>query len=177
MKITLRLHTLALLLVGLCACGTPDPQTDPELPMVRPEDVSAEVNQWLSDATELQIYSLNPRPSSMEDKELASREHFHDYAILGHATIRDRKRAREILNLVYRGIHESDGTVAACFDPRHGIRATSGERTVDFVICYECLSMHIHHGTQQESATTTRGPQVEMDAIWKQAGLSLVPRH
>ena len=43
--------------------------------------------------------------------------------MLRRAEIGPAAQQREILELVERGIRESDGTIAACFDPRHGIRA------------------------------------------------------
>lgn len=34
--------------------------------------------------------------------------------------------------------------MAACFDPRHGVRAVHGGHTVDLVICFECLSLKVY---------------------------------
>lgn len=169
----MKLLFLSLTCVLFFACGTPEPVTDPDQPLNRPEEIDEGLNRILSDAQDVEIFSLNPMRSQMEDPAVAALPHFHDYAILDSKRVDGRERARELLNLVYRGIHESDGTVAACFNPRHGIRVHSKDEHVDFVICYECLSMHIHRGEQQDSALTTEGPLAEINGFWVAEGLVL----
>ena len=45
-----------------------------------------------------------------------------------------RRDQRRILAVIYEGIRDSKGMVAACFNPRHGVRATRGEDVVELVI-------------------------------------------
>ena len=33
--------------------------------------------------------------------------------------------------------------MAACFNPRHGIRVTRNEKEADFVICFECAQVEV----------------------------------
>jgi hypothetical protein len=45
-----------------------------------------------------------------------------------------------------KAIPKGDLMLAACFFPRHGIRATVGKQNVDFVICFECSMVYIYRG-------------------------------
>ena len=65
--------------------------------------------------------------------------HFRGYAILGKVEITDPAARQEIVKAVLDGISESDGTVASCFWPRHGVQVLTNGKAVDYVICYECL--------------------------------------
>ena len=71
---------------------------------------------------------------------------FHDYPILGSVELTNASECAELIRLLYRTIHEDDGMRAACFHPRHGIRAERGDRVADWVICFECLSMDVKDG-------------------------------
>ena len=66
---------------------------------------------------------------------------FHGYKITGRAALSDAGKRKALGELVLRGIRESDGRQAKCFEPRHGIRFEQDEKVLELVICYECLSI------------------------------------
>jgi hypothetical protein len=66
-----------------------------------------------------------------------------------------------------------DGSIAACFEPRHGIRAETEAGSVDFVICFQCLSMKIYHNGEASSALTASTPGDDLTRIWATAGLTI----
>jgi hypothetical protein len=57
-----------------------------------------------------------------------------------------------------RGHRRSLLQSAACFNPRHDIRATHEGKTVDLVICYECFSLQVFLGDTKAGALTTDSP-------------------
>ena len=108
-----------------------------------------------------------------EAQGLVDAPKFFYYAELGRATLTDPAKIRAVVEAVYGGINDSDGMVAACFNPRHGIHAEVDGKPVDFVICFECLSMHIHVEGERNPARTTGAPGEFLTKIWEEAGLTL----
>src|SRR4051812_18898683 len=89
----------------------------------------------LDKADEITLYSLNP-----DKKEKKPGTGLQGWQVLGQTTLsgEDKKAIVKALN---RAIAASDGSVAACFNPRHGIKATHDGKAVELVICFECLSI------------------------------------
>ena len=50
---------------------------------------------------------------------------------------------QELAEALAESIRRSDGTVAACFMPHHGIRIPFAEGPVDLLICFSCSSMSV----------------------------------
>jgi hypothetical protein len=68
----------------------------------------------------------------------------------------------------------NDGRVAACFNPRHGIRASREGKTIDLVICFECLQVYVYaEEGRQGSFLTTSSPQPVFDQVLREAGVPL----
>lgn len=102
-----------------------------------------EAERALRGARSLELFALDPNPV-MQGAVPPEKGVFHEYPILGRAVLSDAVQAKALGELVLRGIRESDGTAAACFHPRHGIRVSLDGRILDLVICYECLSLSAH---------------------------------
>ena len=103
-------------------------------------------------------------------KSAATKETFHEYIVLGRADIRDAGQRRELLRALYKGIARSGGRMAACFNPRHGIHATRGGKTVDLLICFECSGIAVYADTET-GATTSNYPQPTFDSALQRAGV------
>ena len=162
--------TLAALVLVAMACST---SRDRRLP--------ADTEQVLRGASALEIFALDPMPLPEEKRSAASTTDLHGYPILGRAKLTDARARQELVDLVMRGIRESDGRVAACFNPRHGVRAEHDAKVVDLVICYECLSMSIHTRTSGgapvfASALTAQSVEKPVTAIFTTAGLQIAKR-
>ncbi len=124
------------------------------------EDVPPTDRGILEGAEELMIFALRPHPTTAEEPLKAGEEAFHDFKVLGRATVADARRA-ELIELVRKGIDASDGVAALCFLPRHGVRATGrGNDVVDLVICYECFQMVVY-GADGERTTVLTAASVE----------------
>src|SRR5262249_27476094 len=72
---------------------------------------SKSVKDPLEKAGLFELYSLEPAA----DKDPKG---FHGYKVLGKTEVKDAKVRKEVLDALYKGIADSDGTAAACFIPR-----------------------------------------------------------
>ncbi len=63
---------------------------------------------------------------------------FHDWKILGTTKITDAAVRAALVDAFDEGVENHDGSAAACFNPRHGIRVKYVGKSVDFLICFEC---------------------------------------
>jgi len=124
-------------------------------------------------AQELTVYSLDPGEDKKEPDE---KKGFHGWKVLGMTTIKDAKTRARIVAAVAKGLDDSDGTAAKCFNPRHGLRATVDGKTSDVVICFECLQMSFHTDDKPKTETTTRSPEKVFDEVLTAAGVPLAPK-
>lgn len=127
----------------------------------------------LEGADRIALLALHPYPG--EGAEEAKGEPFHGYTVLGRADVPEAEH-RKLVQALYRGLNANNDMVASCFNPRHGLRIEAGERTIDLVICFECLQIEAHGAdpTKQTDGLTSRDPEPTLDALLKQLGL---PKH
>jgi hypothetical protein len=147
--------------------------------MPRPEEVKHKATpMWLSDSsrrileTSNHFVLLSLEPYSGQSGSDAA-EKFHDFRVLGSVEIKDPVRKAELLRAFYKGIADSDGAVANCFNPRHGIRAVSGTNWIELVICFECYHMREFGTGSNDGATTTKTPGETFNRVLKEAGVPL----
>jgi hypothetical protein len=114
----------------------------------------------LTEATVL-LYSLDPKGGI--GYKVNTEDVFHGFRVLGRAPIAKVEDKGALVAAFARGIRESDGIVAACFNPRHGIRLIYRKRTFDFVICFECLSVMTYGFNEDRGFLTTDSPSAIFD--------------
>jgi hypothetical protein len=132
-------------------------------------EIPKEARAAFEKAEEFELYSLDPA-RDLGGKKV---EALHGWKVLGKVTVKgaDAKRVRQA---VEKGVKDSDGSVAACFNPRHGIRVTNGTKTYDLVICYECLSASVFVGDDRVgSFLTARGPEGALNKVLRDAKVPL----
>jgi hypothetical protein len=134
-------------------------------------DLPKDVRAVLDKADRFELLSLDPTRQKEKPKD-----DFHGWKVLGKTEVKDAAARKNVVAALYKGIADSDGSVAACFNPRHGIRATHDGKTVELVICYECLSMQAFLGETRSSALTTRSPQKTFDEVLRAAKVPLPPK-
>jgi len=120
-------------------------------------------------AAEFDLYSLDPS----QGRKNEGGGSFHGWKVLGKTTLKgaDAKTVREA---VEKGRKDSNGLVAACFNPRHGIRFTVDRKTYDFVLCYECLSAEVYDGGDELGRfLTTSGPADTLNKVLRAAKVPL----
>jgi hypothetical protein len=133
---------------------------------------SREARAILDKAKQLELYSLEP-----DEKEAAVNPNggFHGWKILGMTVVKDAGDRKKLLGAFYKGLKDSKGDMAKCFNPRHGIRAAAGGKSVDAVICFECLQVIYFVDGKQTRDTLTETPQRVFDEVLKKAKVPLAP--
>lgn len=129
-----------------------------------------EAKKILEKAESLELYSLDPDGSRRGPKP---KNNFHGWKILGKTTIKKAEDRQKLLQSLERGIRANSGIVAGCFNPRHGIRATLKNETVDVVICFQCFSMQVVQGKKTRNVLTTGLPAPTFNKILTAAKVPL----
>ncbi len=150
----------------LAACSSSGSPSDPV--------VAAAVEEILAGPDSFELLTLEPLPL-MAGATTEGRV-FHGYEVIDAAALDEDAQRTALIGLVKRGIQKSDGMVAACFNPRHGLHVTRGGQAADFVICYECLSLDVHGPRGQENHTTIEGVQPGVDRVFGTVGLRIQGR-
>lgn len=128
----------------------------------------------LDAAEDVVLYSIDPgEPGKPRDPE--QRGGFHGYEILGKTTLGKAAIRRRVRSAIETGIAESDG-VSGCFRPRHGLRARHDGKTLDLLICFECLSIKVVVGDEQSFVWTSQSPQKTLDRVLREAGATLAAK-
>jgi hypothetical protein len=154
-------RSTVILLAAACAAAI-------AVPLVRGQ-VPQPAGSILDKAESFELFSLNPKPVPQDDKGT-----FHGYKILGSTVIKDAATRKKIKDAFDKGVKEHDGSVAGCFIPRHGIRATHDGKTVDLVICFQCLQvMEYLDGKQGKGFLVSRSPQPVFNAVLEAAKVPL----
>jgi len=157
----IRRATSVLLLSVLSACSiSPSPQL-----------------RLLDGAPRVELFTLRPASARMEPVE-PNVELFHDYPVLGRATLNDPRRASELARLIQRGLDASDGSAAMCFIPRHGLRVERDGESLELVICYECLRIQAHEshagaGPETDTWLTSQSVEPEVTRLFAELGLKI----
>ena len=74
--------------------------------------------------------TMTPLPESLPK--------FCGHEILGKTVIESATDRARMVESIVNGIHNWDGRIAACFEPRHGVRVSGEGGSYDFLICFAC---------------------------------------
>ncbi len=140
------------------------------VPVAADNPIPAEVLAALAKADAVELLSLDPMRPMVPPKD-----GFHGWKVLGRTAVKDEKTHTALLTSLRKAAEASDGTAAFCFNPRHGLRVTTGKATVDLVICFECLQVRAFAGddARPKGFLITGGPQKGFDQVLKDAGVPL----
>lgn len=171
---TVAAMALAAMALVLASCTSGSPAADEAKTATTPVSeplpelggrMPAEAHAVLTDAGSMQLLRLDPHRLEEQPKGPAK---FHGYAILGETELATPESRHEAIFHIYQGIADKqDDMVAACFNPRHGIRATKDGQQVDLVICYQCLSLEVYLGSDDRftRVLTASHPGWRLNAI------------
>jgi hypothetical protein len=133
--------------------------------------IPQKVREILKNADHWDLYSISPKSIDRIPKG-----GFHEYKILGQMKVSGKNQTAMRLSL--EETFESEFSVIFCFDPRHGIRASWKGDTVDLVLCFECITGHIHLEDREEPyLINVRKPlRDRINQILQKASIPLAPR-
>jgi hypothetical protein len=128
--------------------------------------IPPDVNALLDKAEIFELYSLGGEEGPESDQR------FHGASVLGKMTVIDEKDRKKLVDAFRLGVEESTMS-ALCFFPRHGIRLKKGSETVDLVICFQCMQVHIIKDGQQKGVGISDGPRKTFNSVLEAAGIQL----
>lgn len=130
-----------------------------------------DVQTVLENADTFTLFSIAP----YIDYEHKAKRTFQDHKILGQLDIRSTATREELIDALNKGMTAGELWGMQCFNPRHGIRAKKGDKTVELLICFECRQIYVTSSwsTNVISATTTSGPAATFNKVLKHAGIPL----
>jgi hypothetical protein len=139
------------------------------------------VPSYASDPDELVLFSIDGNDHGWDPgknpTERNQRIRFYGFPVLGYTHIADPAVRREVVAAVKKSMRFARPQGARCFNPRHVLRVSKGEETVDLVICYECGLYHCYRNGQTEGGSTIlEDSQPLLDKILTDAGIRLAPK-
>ncbi len=143
---------------------------------------SARSKALLEGGSTLELLSLHPfeRSPTIDETLEPDRDPatFRGWHLLGRLVIKEPAKREQMITALQKGVDESDGNVAACFWPRHGVRAISDDgRVLDLVICFECASILVFEDREKtEIVTVTGSPERVLDQLLSVAGIQLAEK-
>ena len=84
-------------------------------------------------ADRLELLSLDPRENQNGG--------FHGFTVLTAVAVTNSETRKTLVLAFERAVTENQGEIAACFNPRHGLRACKGDKQEEFVIWFQCLQV------------------------------------
>jgi hypothetical protein len=161
---------------GGCAQQAPQRPSEPSEPSKSesPESpLPPDVRAVLEAPETLEIYAVRgsmdlggmPPPGS---------DVFHDNLVIDKAPVPDASQRARIGAAATAGLDPST-PVAACFHPRHAMRAVREGTTVDLVICFECHSVQVFVNDKQTDTVPTRDVRAALDREFLALGVTPDP--
>ena len=137
--------------------------------LLMPNAIPAAAAEALAKPDSVELLSLDPdRP---KDKP---KDDFHGWKVLGRTTIKDDAARKKLTADLAAAAEASEGLAAACFNPRHGLCVTRNGKTIDLVICFECLQVQVFEGDKDAGEfLITDTPQPAFDKVLRDAGVTL----
>jgi hypothetical protein len=133
-----------------------------------PNKIPSDLQTALEKAEQFELLSISP--DRLKEKPADA---FHGWKVLGKTTVKDAVRQKLVTDFK-KGVEANKGIVAACFNPRHGIRVTHGGKTADFVICFECYQVQAYVGDKPVGGfLITDLPQETFNIVLKEAKIPL----
>lgn len=121
-----------------------------------------------NDGKNFTLYSLKP------EGRIEGKEDFHYFTVLGKTEVKSGSSRFLLKHFLLNGMVSAYG--AACFNPRHGLRISDGEKTLDVVICFECGHFVSYYGDQTgDGELDTFTANVLYNQILENAGAELSP--
>jgi hypothetical protein len=164
-SVCLILALTALLGAGACAPPSPEHGTGEVDNSSRyfKNKIPATAATILEESDGFELLSLNPN-----HQQKAANGDFPGYRVLGKVVVTDTETRKRLVSAFQRGVAENQGMVAACFNPRHGIRVTRNGRRADFVICFECAQVQLY-GDVQAAFLISSSPKALFDSVLRSA--------
>lgn len=118
---------------------------------------------------------LGDEPTPEAQAKPDKRPRLHSYLILGSVEVDRKEDRRALLAALRKGMDESDGKMAKCFDPRHALRIEKESETIDYVICFECYQVETILPGSRSVTAVTESPKRVFNEFARRYGLTVAP--
>ena len=157
------------------ACSSPDPEGS-GLKLQFSDEFHGDWAEVLTGSERLELVAIDPDPPTKAER--GDPDRMHGYRIRGRAWLEDPKQRAELLGAFARGDRQNDHKAAACFNPRHVLRAEKGGRWIEVVICFECLSYQVYDGAEHlGNGLVSQSPTAVFNRVFESMGLSIAGRN
>jgi hypothetical protein len=112
--------------------------------------LTAEEQEIFKKADKVEIFLIDERTDESvdfkkeENQKLYEKDRFHGYKVLKTVVLSELGNKQKIIENIFPFVGK--GSQARCFMPRHGIRATYKDKTIEFLICFECGYIYAFSG-------------------------------
>jgi hypothetical protein len=129
-----------------------------------------EARDILASADKLEVLSI----SVARNKE---KEDFHGFHVLGTTTVTDKELRRKLADAIESAVAESTVyDVGFNYNPRYGLRATSGGKVVEMIICFHCTQIEVYvEGKLTKKCATKQTLQKLLNQILADAKIPVPP--
>jgi hypothetical protein len=156
--------------VSLAACPSRSKETNgfgaPPSPPTITNVIPAAAAAILEQPDQFELLSLNPQV-----QQGATGADYHGFRVTGTVVINDPETRQRLVSSFERAVAENQGTAAACFNPRHGMRVTRNHKQVEFVICFECNRVRVF-GAVRGEFLVTNSAQASFESVLHNKGIS-----
>lgn len=125
-------------------------------------EIPAPAKAALEHADHLEVLSLDP---AFQVEGLKGG--FHGFRVLKTVVVTNSEASKKLISAFERAVMENQGVMAACFNPRHGLRASKGDKHEDFVICFECLQVRAYGEANREFLISKSAASAFEEALQK----------
>lgn len=98
-----------------------------------------------------------------ENQILNEKDRFHGYKVLSNKKVSAEADKQKLTETLLPSIGE--GMMARCFFPRHGLRATFNNNTVELLICFECGFVYAFNGKGYKYESISESLQDSLDSF------------
>jgi hypothetical protein len=166
-KLTL---VLLLFVYGIVGCSS-----DEKGSAFKTSKLPSAAKSILENADQIELVSLDPGNSKRD--ESPPKGDYFGWKELGRTVITDADIRAKVVSSVEKGIAEV-GRPAKCFDPRHAIHASYGDKSVDIIICFHCSQdlVYLDNQEQRPYLPISASPESVLDKILTETNVPLAPK-
>jgi hypothetical protein len=128
-------------------------------------EIPKDARDALEKADQIELLSINPKLPKEKPKDS-----FQGYEVRGRKLLKDKQDRQKLVEAFEKGAKDNKGVSDRCFNPRHGLRVTHNKKTVEFLICFECLQVQVYVDGKRKEADdflVTKSPQRTFDQFLK----------
>jgi hypothetical protein len=116
--------------------------------------------EQLNQAESITLYSLGAATNASANSR---HEQFLGQNVITQVAVTNDALRRKVVEALVQGSLQNTGIQSGCFIPRHGLHATSQGKTIDLLICFECLK--VEHHPAGEFYFISREPSVILNQV------------